>query len=195
MIRLLLFSSLFLAAACQSQGKSRTEVSGSENLRPLIVQPEELGWTDGSSSDSTSIFELPLMAESKEALGVRLSPFPSHPRYGAPDDHRVAIQYAFTYGDTQVASQVFNKERDLMLKLGGWESYDGIFDPGLENSFVGCREQFDGEFGQTQVCIVMVQYDRYLIQGSMLIDEQVITMQDWVIFLELIQVKLLERTQ
>lgn len=178
--------------ACQPQTQPE-ETQNFEFLRPFLATLEDMSWTSGYAKDSEGIAERQLAQSAEQYLGILLSPFAEHPRYGPPDELQSAGHLIFVYRNRDIAIQSFEAYKDLASIGNGWGYYEGDFDPRLENIYVGCSDFDDPSIGVMQECQAIIQYDRYITLAHALADGQTVTMQDWATLLDVVQTRLLSQ--
>ena len=63
------------------------------------------------------------------------------------------------------------------------------FHPKVENITGGCGEAYTPEYGDYLNCIVWFQSGKIIVQGDMYVDNEVFTLDDWALFVNVLQDK------
>lgn len=114
---------------------------------------------------------------------------PNRYKNGDIDDSRVASQSVTIYKNAEGAYA------DYKVVEGINDGYRSIYEhvedfhPKAENFTGGCGEAYTPEYGDYLNCIVWFQSGKIVVQGNMYVDNKVFTLDDWALFVSVLQDK------
>lgn len=197
-----LFVLIMLSVACRWVERTGPEDGTTEevaDLTPLMIQVEDMGWSSGYYHVDKEFDSLPPLGPTspREVWHVIISPIPGTGGGKYPlrhDDIRSGSQTVSLFKDEETAQKEFEAitERPLLLSAGGWTLYEGPLDDRIDNMFARCHHFDTSGYGWLEECNAQMQLGSYLVEFGIVIDGDLVTRQDWVNMIEIVQKRLIE---
>jgi hypothetical protein len=145
-------------------------------LKPLLVQPEDLGWPADSYFESESYVPGEIAVEASIASGIGPN---SLPRRSSNISAFRSSQDVWIYANEDAATQTFNFLVDR-YQIGFLAEGSSIELPELTNNWWFCNEGlYDAKLGNYMNCFSLAQRGRILVRRIMPVNGQTITFEDW----------------
>lgn len=177
---------LIFSVGCSIRNATPTATSA---LTPLLVQPADMGWPTDSYFEGDSYVPGEITVEAMLSAGIGPDPLPRRSSNVSPFR---ATQNVWMYANENAATQTFN----LMVERYefGFLSKGASLDlPELTNNWWFCNDGlYDSQRGNYMRCFFLAQRGRILVRGVLPVNEKVITFEDWQLFIDQMQQRLID---
>jgi len=172
-----------------------TNTKDMSKLTPLLFTRDDLGWEGGEYAPVP--VEMPLgdvPAEDVAGVYLALEPRVDLPKGGSRRGSILgASQLVWIYSNEEKAVKSVEFERKRFTV--GRENHPIRINLRLNNEIMGCRQAYDPDVGYHNYCNFMGQHGRYMTTAHMTVDGTVITLEDWVRFIQAIQDRMIAQVE
>ena len=171
-----------------------------EYIRPTLFSAEDLNWEVGTYREMTAglinhwtFDEGVFIADDVMGALIEVSPGVWRAKGGyISGGEKNASQDVMLYADESTALLVgeLGRERSESFGLTGYENADPRLNIVVERCW-----RASGTDGEYQNCTFWGQHGRYVLSARMTVDGEIITMNDWVVFLNVIQDRLIAQVE
>ncbi len=188
---------ILFTTSCQSNLTPDLHETGNTDvdILPLFVTAEDLGWSSGYYGVENGV-EFPIVGtiQPEEVWRIHVSPIANtgSRKNFAPDDMRNAGQEVIVFENEAAATQEFNAITQYPLLEGNWQLYDQNIDKRIDNMLARCHYFDTSNLGRLESCDALIQYGRYYMSLTIVIDGNITTKQDWATLFTVAQERLVE---